>query len=208
MNVSNAPGFRSISDSESRRCLENLASIFGVPVGGEPPRGAFAELARKLGVSATAVGNWWHGRVTIGESAARAVAIEAGKKEHSWRDGDPQPETMVDRIVKACRDFGLDRSLEKELREHLLGGEMAAWAGADLPEPLKRAVLGAVHLLGYSIEDATREAISLAQDKGPEAPKYLDASEWYASLGARLLAKKPGSGTRPALSLVRSKPKK
>jgi hypothetical protein len=102
----------------------------------------------------------------------------------------------------------LERTVEKQLREALFGGEMAGAEDSNLPEPLKRAVLGAVHLLGYSIEEATREALALAEDEGPEAAKYLDASRWYTSLEKRLLASRPGSGTRPKVSVGKQKAKK
>jgi hypothetical protein len=184
----------------------------GAPVGSKLPHGSFSEAAEELQLTSTAVSLLWRGKNRPGESTARALALKSGKHPDSWRDGykDAQPEAGAGRLIEQCAFLGIDQSIIEELNAVVHGVKGMGGEKSDLPDPLKRAVIAAVHLLGFPIEQVTLEAAALHRETvrrgGAGHAKHLTAQQWHADLATRLSGKKAGSGTRPKVALESVKP--
>jgi transcriptional regulator with XRE-family HTH domain len=156
------------------------------------------QIAELAGVDSSTVSRWLSRKVS--PDAVSLARLELGLKLPAGTlTADPtqlgntaSPTSVVDSALL----LGLDQTVV----DALFGG-----AGAkemrELPENLRKAVLGAVHLLGYPLETATRAA-RMARDKQP-AGIVLAADTWFTEMRAILATLgPPGSGSFPSYGQV------
>jgi transcriptional regulator with XRE-family HTH domain len=152
------------------------------------------EIGELAGVGASTVSRWLSRKVS--PDAASLARLELGLKlPNGTLTADPtqlgntaSPTSVVDSALL----LGLDQTVV----DALFGGP-GAREMRELTENLKKAVLGAVHLLGYPLETATAAA-RMARDKQP-AGVELSADTWFNEMRAIFaLLGPPGSGSFPA----------
>jgi len=158
------------------------------------------QIAELAGVTASTVSRWMS-RKTAPDPPALArlelgLNLPAGTltADPTQLGNTATPTSVVDSALL----LGLDQSVV----DGLFGGP-GAKEMRELPENLRKAALGAVHLLGYPLETATRAA-KIARDNQP-AGVVLDADTWFTMMRKILNdLGPPGSGSFPSYSELRA----
>jgi hypothetical protein len=195
-------GHRGLSEDEAERirALYRGWATEQTKVGSKPTRVAFVKLLlERVGFSLTPeavsryMGTPEEGkppRDRPGRKAAQAIAEAMGKPRNFWEDGaDAEKPAELDsvRMLTAARDLLLDDGLVLAL-----GGDSKGARMKNLSEQKKKAVLGAVHLLGYPLEMVI-EAAEQVTEASDDSPVSL-----FAKIQTRLSTKQPRSGSYPS----------
>ncbi len=157
------------------------------------------EIAELAGVSASTVSRWISRKIS--PDAASLSRLELGLKLPAGAlTADPTQLGNTASPISVI-DSALVLGLDQTVVDALFGGP-GAREMRELPEDLRRAVLGAVHLLGYPLEMATKAA-RIALDRQP-AGVVLDADTWFASMRVILNSMgPPGSGSFPSYGQIK-----
>lgn len=157
------------------------------------------EIAAMAGRNPSALTHWfrYEGLMKLGVDAI--VGIEKGFGLLPGTLLANRPISGNVRDATRVADTGLALGLDESVVRAMLDGSGETMT-VEFGEELKRAVLGAVHVLGYSLEDAVAAARVAASRIGARTP--LTAESWLGELRAHL-PKKPGSGTFPSSGKIK-----
>lgn len=154
------------------------------------------EIAKLAGVTAGTVSRWLHWQ-GLGAIKAPAIcrleeALDVPTGTLLGRPGERRNGGDVVALIAAAAVLGLDLTVAAELT----GGGAMALEMKDFGNELKRAVLGAVHLLGHPLEVAVPAAHKALKKTGP-AGDTLNAEAWLGAM-REFLPPRPASGTFPS----------
>lgn len=137
------------------------------------------KLAAAFGVSESLFSEYFDGNISF-EEFQKARNSPAGVDD-----------VMAARLKRRATELSIHNSVVLAL--------LGEWGDVmrELPEEMRRAAWGIVHVSGYPIEQ-TMVALELARAKQPSAA-VLTAEIWYGLIKEEL-PKRPGSGTHPASS--------
>lgn len=141
-----------------------------------------AKLAAAFGVSESVFSEYFDGQ----------ISFEEFKKARNSPPG--VDDVMAARMKRRATELSIHNTAVLALLGER-GDEMR-----ELPEEMRRAAWGVVHVSGYPIEQ-TLGALATARAKLPSDAK-LPAEVWYGLIKDEL-PRRPGSGTHPAASLGR-----
>lgn len=159
------------------------------------------DLAKLAGVNPSTITRWLQykglGGVNRGavENLERGLGVPAGTLMASpGVQAALGKGTSLASVADAAAALGLDSTVVERLLSGEVIGEME-----DLGVELRRAVLGAVHLLGHPLETAIKAARQ-AHAENPRA--NLSAEAWLGAMRSHLPAR-PSSGTFPSSGRIK-----
>ena len=157
------------------------------------------ELAALAGVNPSTITRWLQYKGLGGINRVAVEKLETGlllPRGTLLATPDQHGKTQP---LASVADAAVALGLDGTVIEALLGGGKTGDEMKDLGVDLRRAILGAVHLLGYPLESAI-PAARKAHAKNPTAE--LSAESWLAAM-REFLPQRPASGTFPSSSKIK-----